>query len=43
MEVNGSAAVSLLYRYACKHEVRIKDVIKCHHLQLDLSRADAFS
>lgn len=43
MKVSENAAVGLLYKYVCKREVRIKDVIKCHQLQLDLLCADAFS
>lgn len=41
--VSENAAVGLLYKYVCKHKVRIKDVTKCHELQLDLLYADAFS
>lgn len=43
VKVNENAAIGLLYKYVCKWEVRIKDVIKCHQLQLDLLCADAFS
>lgn len=43
VKVSKNTAISLLYKYVCKWEVRIKDVIKCHQLHLDLLCADAFS